>query len=92
LTIPTIEQFLEISDPDDFENLEGDHGKPLSDVGLLPNSHWIHPAICVVLNGAKTIKATKAAIIIIRVLKSESDPDDEDEDKNRPVSQMAWSR
>ncbi len=44
-TIPTIGQFLELSDSDGFENLEGDGGDPLADISLLPNSHWIHPAI-----------------------------------------------
>jgi hypothetical protein len=88
-TIPTIKQFLELSEPDDLENLKGDNGEPLSEIGLLPNLHWIHPAIFTVLKGAKIIKAAKAAMIIINVLKAEAEA--KGRDKNGPESEMAQS-
>lgn len=92
-TIPTIEQFLELSSPDDFENLEGENGEPLTDLDKLPNSHWIHPAIYSVLKGAKTIKSSDAAMTIIAVLQAGAESDGVGSPNNPvpPVSQTATS-
>jgi hypothetical protein len=91
LTIPTIIQFLEISDSREFENLEGSDGEPITEIEKLPNSHWVHPAIYMVLNGVRLITAADAATSIIRVLKAEAEPDEGDGSKNenRPVTQNA---
>ncbi len=65
----------------------------MADISLLPNSHWLHPAISALLKVAKTIKASEAAITVLNVLKAqaESEAESEDRNENRPASQTEQS-
>jgi hypothetical protein len=69
-SIPTLRQFLEVNDDNDFRGLVGDrNGQEIETLAeQWPTSFLLHPEAFACLGGAKEIRAHEAGLIIIKAI------------------------
>ena len=64
-TLPTLEQFLNVSEEEDFSNLVGNSKNPISDLARHPNSFWMHPSLFLTVSGPQSVRAAELASLIL---------------------------
>ena len=64
-TLPTLEQFLNVSEGEDFSNLVGNSKNPISDLAKHPNSFWMHPSLFLTVSGPQSVRASELASLIL---------------------------
>jgi hypothetical protein len=56
-SLPTLAQFLGVTDEEDFSTLVGKSENPISDLTRHPNSFWLHPQVYLAIAGPQSIRA-----------------------------------
>jgi hypothetical protein len=63
--IPTLAQFLCVSEEDDFSALVGKSEDEVTDLSTHPNSFWTHPKLFLSVAGPQSIGAAEMAILVL---------------------------
>jgi hypothetical protein len=69
--IPTLAQFLSITEEDDFSALVGKSEDQITDLSTHPNSFWMHPKLFLSVAGPQSIKASEMAILTLLAIQDE---------------------
>jgi hypothetical protein len=75
LTVPTLAQFLSISDEEEFSVLVGTSEKQVSSLSNRPNSFWIHPHLFLAVSGPQSVRAAEMAVILLLSIQEDSPGD-----------------
>ena len=82
--IPTLQQFLEVDDENNFMGLAGDDsGQEVKTLADWPTSFLLHPEVFTCLGGVKEIRAREAALILIRAIIQAYNPAEDHGSQNR---------
>ena len=76
-TIPTLEQFLQVGDEEDFSTLVGEKGNPISTLSKHPSSFWVHPHLFLAVSGPKSMRAAEMALLVLLSISEEGSGDNE---------------
>jgi hypothetical protein len=82
--IPTLQQFLEVDDENNFMGLAGDDsGQEVKTLADWPASFLLHPEVFTCLGGVNGIRAREAALILIRAIVQAYNPAKDHDSQNR---------